>query len=114
VRGLHGTLRGPLMVSMIFTLSKPASAPKTRRTWPDRMPDLSKLVRSTEDAITDAGLWEDDARIVEYQRLAKVFPGEDADSLPTPGVRVRIVALQEQKTQQQPALIQEHETADEF
>jgi Holliday junction resolvase RusA-like endonuclease len=90
----HGsTISGPLAVSMVFTMAKPASAPKRRRTWPDRMPDLSKLVRSTEDAITDAGLWEDDARVVEYTRLAKVFSGEDVDSLPCPGVRVRIVAL---------------------
>lgn len=26
-----------------------------RRTWPDRKPDLRKLVRSTEDALSDAG-----------------------------------------------------------
>jgi Holliday junction resolvase RusA-like endonuclease len=79
-------------VSMVFTLPKPTSAPKTRKTWPDRMPDLSKLIRSTEDSITDAGLWEDDARIVEFARMAKVFPGEDADALSTPGVRIRIEA----------------------
>jgi Holliday junction resolvase RusA-like endonuclease len=83
-------LDGPLVVSMVFTLPKPASAPKRRRTWPDRKPDLSKLVRSTEDALTDAGLWADDARVVEYARLAKVFPGEDVDALSAPGVLVRI------------------------
>lgn len=93
VRKTHGAIKGPVMVSMVFTMPKPSSAPKTRKTWPDRMPDLSKLARSTEDAITDAGLWEDDARVVEYTRLAKVFSGEDVDSLPCPGVRVRIVAL---------------------
>ena len=83
-------LDGPLVVSMVFTLAKPASAPKRRTTWPDRKPDLSKLVRSTEDAISDAGLWADDARVVEYSRLAKVFPGEDPDALAVPGVRVRV------------------------
>lgn len=83
-------LDGPLVVSMVFTLPKPASAPKRRRTWPDRKPDLSKLVRSTEDALTDAGIWADDARVVEYARLAKVFPGEDVDALASPGVLVRI------------------------
>jgi crossover junction endodeoxyribonuclease RusA len=93
VREAHGIQRGPLLVSMVFTLPKPASAPKTRKTWPDRKPDLSKLIRSTEDAITDAGLWEDDARVVEFGRLAKVFPGEDRDALPVPGVRIRIEVL---------------------
>jgi Holliday junction resolvase RusA-like endonuclease len=85
-----GMLKGPLLVSMVFTVPKPASAPKKRRTYPDRKPDVSKLARSTEDAISDAGLWEDDARIIEYVRLAKVFPGEDHDALTSPGVRIRI------------------------
>lgn len=83
-------LDGPLVVSMVFTLRKPQSAPKRRRTWPDRYPDLSKLARSTEDALKDEGVIVDDARIVEYARLAKVFPGEDPDSLRVPGVLVRI------------------------
>jgi hypothetical protein len=52
------------------------------------MPDLSKLARSTEDAITEAGLWADDARVSEYARLAKVWPGCDPDALPVPGVVV--------------------------
>lgn len=88
-----GMFAGPLRVSMVFTLPKPASAPKKRQTWPDRKPDLSKLVRSTEDAISDAGLWEDDARIVEFGRVAKVFPGEDPEALSMPGVRIRIEVI---------------------
>lgn len=88
--GLQAALDGPLIVSMVFTLPKPTSSPKRRRTWADKKPDVSKLARSTEDAITDAGLWVDDARVVEYSRLAKVFSGEDPDSLDAPGVRVRI------------------------
>ncbi len=39
---------------------------------PYRIPDLSKLLRGIEDAITEAGLWADDARVAEYVRLAKV------------------------------------------
>lgn len=87
---LFPTLDGPLRVTMVFTVPKPASAPKRRRTWPDRKPDLSKLVRSTEDALSDAGFWADDARVVEYGRLAKVFPGEDPDALQSPGVVIRV------------------------
>jgi Holliday junction resolvase RusA-like endonuclease len=81
---------GPIIVRMVFTLAKPASAPKRRRVWAMRKPDLSKLARSTEDALTDSGLIADDARIVEYERLAKVFPNEDAESLDAPGVRIEI------------------------
>src|SRR5690348_16047198 len=55
VRGDRPPIDGPVIVRMVFTLPKPASAPKRRRTWPDKKPDLSKLARSTEDALTDAG-----------------------------------------------------------
>ena len=53
--------------------------------------DLSKLVRSTEDALTDAGTWEDDSRIVHCV-ASKVFPGEHADALASPGAVIRINA----------------------
>lgn len=79
---------GPILARMVFTLPKPASAPKSRKTWAMRKPDLSKLIRSTEDALTDAGLIRDDARIVDYGRAAKVFPGEDPEALRAPGVRI--------------------------
>lgn len=93
VRNGSAALDGPLTVRMVFTLPKPASSPKRRRTWPMRKPDLSKLARSTEDALVDAGLLADDARIVEYERLAKVFPGEDAEGLEAPGVRITITEV---------------------
>jgi len=87
--GDAGVLTGPLAVEMTFTLPKPKSAPKTRRTWPDRKPDLSKLVRATEDALTDAAAWEDDARVVEC-RAAKRYPGEGSDALVRPGCLIVI------------------------
>jgi Holliday junction resolvase RusA-like endonuclease len=83
----------PVRVRMVFTVPKPASAPKRRQTWPMRMPDLSKLARSTEDALSDAGVWKDDARVVEYARLAKVYPGEDAEALERPGARIVIEVI---------------------
>ena len=55
---------GPVNLDIDFTIPKPASAPKKRRVWPDKKPDLSKLIRSVEDACSDAGVWEDDARVV--------------------------------------------------
>lgn len=82
-------LDGPLVAVMVFTLPKPSSAPKTRRTWPCRKPDASKLARSTEDALTDAGVWTDDARVVTLVSR-KVYPGEDADALAAPGAVIAI------------------------
>lgn len=95
VRNGAAPLDAPLLVRMVFTMPKPASAPKRRKTWPMRTPDLSKLARSTEDALTTSGLWRDDARVVDYGRLAKVFPGEDPESLEAPGVRITIVVLED-------------------
>lgn len=86
-------LDGPLIARMVFTMPKPKSAPKRTQTWPSAKPDLSKLVRSTEDALTDSGIWRDDARVVEYSRVAKVYPGEDPEALDQPGCVITVHKL---------------------
>jgi crossover junction endodeoxyribonuclease RusA len=88
---------GPLRVSMVFTLKKPLSAPKRKRTWPDKKPDLSKLVRSTEDALVTAGLIADDARIVELT-AQKIFLGEGDPPIEGCGARISIENIDESKS----------------
>lgn len=84
------TISGPVWVAMVFSLRRPTSAPK-RVSRPATAPDLSKLCRCVEDALTDAGIWRNDAQVVEYVRLAKVFAGgNDPDAMDVPGVRVRV------------------------
>lgn len=83
-------LDGPLVAEVFFTLPKPTSAPKRRRTWPTKYPDLSKLLRSTEDALTTAGVWADDARVIGYRRLWKFFPNEGPEALTAPGAVIHI------------------------
>lgn len=95
-------LDGPLVARMVFTLPKPSSAPKRRRTYPDRKPDVSKLARSTEDALKDAGLIADDARIVGYSRLWKVYPNEDPEALAAPGALIEVQQLVAEMTTNQP------------
>ena len=82
-------LTGPLAATVVFTVPKPASALKRKRTWPCKRPDLSKLLRSTEDALTDAGIWLDDAQVVTYAAIRKVFAG-DPGAMPSPGARIEI------------------------
>jgi len=84
------TLDGPIAVYMVFTMPRPKSALK-RETIPYKTPDLSKLCRATEDAITEAGMWADDARVSDYVRLAKVWTGYDEMALMTPGVLIAAV-----------------------
>ncbi len=81
-----------LAVSVTFTLPKPQSAPKTRRTWPQRKPDIDKLVRSTFDALTDAGVWRDDSQVVDLVAV-KTYPGESMYALPSPGAVIHVTAI---------------------
>lgn len=76
-------------VVLLFTVPKPKSAPKRRRTFAIRKPDIDKLTRSTLDALTTAGVIADDARVVRLY-AEKNFPGEAQDSLDVPGVVVRV------------------------
>lgn len=106
--GAGPRLDGPLAVCMVFTVVRPAGHFRQGRNShllresapiaPATVPDLSKLIRSTEDAITDIGLWADDARVSEYATAAKVFTdteGCDRLALPSPGVVVACCHLED-------------------
>lgn len=80
---------GPVILEVTFTMIRPQRIPKGRAPVPDRTPDLSKLVRSTEDALTIAGVWEDDGRVVETI-ARKVYPGGHPNALPMPGAVIHV------------------------
>jgi Holliday junction resolvase RusA-like endonuclease len=84
---------GPLRVRMVFTVARNKEAVKTNRERPHCKPDLSKYARAVEDALTDAGVWHDDGQVVEYSRLAKVFPRMDPEAMTEPGVRILVEQL---------------------
>lgn len=84
---------GPVSVSMTFTLPRPAAAKK--RAHHATKPDLSKLVRSTEDAITDAGVWEDDSRVCRTV-AEKLYVGGGIAALSSPGAVIVITPLTDQ------------------
>jgi Holliday junction resolvase RusA-like endonuclease len=86
-------LAGPLAVSIWFALTKPASAPKTRRIWPAKRPDLDKLVRSTFDALGEAGVWGDDAQVVSVI-ASKAYAG-DGGALNVPGARIAVSVVEQ-------------------
>lgn len=85
---------GPLVLVVVFTLPAPKSLPKRSASYPAKLPDLSKLVRSTEDALTAAGVWKDDSRVVEC-RAIKTYgldtPGAHAEALRRPGAVIRVL-----------------------
>ncbi|MFF2864577.1 RusA family crossover junction endodeoxyribonuclease [Streptomyces rubiginosohelvolus] len=87
-------LDGPLEADIVFTVLKPASAPKRKRTWPTtrHSGDVDKLIRSTFDGITDAQAIADDSRIIRVT-ATKTFPGEHPEALSEPGAVIRLYTL---------------------
>jgi len=109
-------LAGPLVASVVYTLYKPVSAPKRKPSWPmGKKNDLDKLLRSTFDSLTAAGVWNDDGQVVEMTRLAKYYTvsqpgmvlplawaqhmfaiaGTKSDILATPGAVIRVASITE-------------------
>ena len=92
---------GPLRLDATFRFARPAvhflpanrrrSAPELRAGAPvyhATAPDLSKLIRALEDALTDAGLWPDD-RLVAVETGRKLWCGPDE----RPGADVLVAEL---------------------
>lgn len=90
----HWPLEGPVAVDVTFTVRKPASAPKRRRTWPAKKPDLDKLLRAVLDALTIAGAIGDDAQVVESS-ARKVFPREHPQASDAPGALIYLYRVGE-------------------
>lgn len=91
---LHA-VHGPASVVITFRLPRPKGHYGTGRNehlirpaapmFPAVKPDLDKLVRSTLDALGEAGCWNDDAQVVQLQ-VRKVYAGRDG----LPGAHIEI------------------------
>jgi Holliday junction resolvase RusA-like endonuclease len=85
--GMGIPISGPVFMHVTFYLPRPKSSPK-KRTLPDSKPDLSKLIRAVEDALSKIA-YEDDARItdiVAHKQFAVDRP---------PGVEIEISSVAE-------------------
>jgi crossover junction endodeoxyribonuclease RusA len=84
---------GPIHLEVVFWIQRPKkhygtgkNAETLRADAPcycQSAPDLSKLVRSTEDALTAAGVWKDDARVVVTRSEKRYVDG-------VPGAHIRV------------------------
>jgi len=91
----------PITVAAVFTVVRPASHYRTGRhaeqlrttapLEPVGRPDVDKLIRSTFDALTDAGALVDDARVVDVHAV-KCYPGGNLDALDAPGAVITVWA----------------------
>lgn len=96
-------LIGPIAIDLVFTVAKPKSAPKTRRTWPVVKPDIDKLARAVLDAGTIARLWGDDSQVVSLI-ADKAYPHETPLSLSMPGVYATVYLVDQPVIGEQLAL----------
>ncbi len=86
-----GLFLGPLKLTACFFMPRPKGHYGKRGLrpssppFPDKKPDLSKLVRALEDAMTGI-VYGDDAQIVLYD-VSKLYAG---NRVPPPGVSVTI------------------------
>ena len=91
---LHA-VHGPASVTITFRLPRPKGHYGSGRNehlvkpgappFPAVKPDLDKLARSTLDALGEAGVWNDDAQVVQLQ-VRKVYAGRDG----LPGAHIEI------------------------
>lgn len=58
-------LSGAVILAVEFYMPKPTGRPKRRRSLPSTKPDIDKLCRALCDALSAAGTYEDDARVVD-------------------------------------------------
>jgi Holliday junction resolvase RusA-like endonuclease len=88
-------LTGPVRLEIQFRLPRPKghfgtgrNADKLKssaRDYPTVKPDTTKLIRALEDALTDAGIWQDDTQVIQ-QTAEKIYGRQ-------PGAMVRIAPM---------------------
>ena len=76
-----------LAISIDFIFKRPPSVSQKKRPNHIVTPDLDKLVRSTMDALTQAGTWADDSQVVWLQ-ASKQYSSSPAER---PGAWIQIV-----------------------
>jgi Holliday junction resolvase RusA-like endonuclease len=84
---------GAVVARMVFSFARPRSVSRRARPFMTVKPDVDKLARGVGDALTDAGVFADDALIVDFTRLGKVYCNEDPEALEVPGVRIVVLPM---------------------
>lgn len=94
-------LRGSVLMNIVFVMPRPKSHYRTGKNsallredapkYHTNKPDLTKLVRSTEDALSDAGVWGDDTQVAQMiveKRYTDAIYG-------TPGAWIKLREIKE-------------------
>jgi len=70
-------IEGPVRLDLLFAFAQPKGR---KRQFKISKPDLDNLEKAVMDALTDAGVWCDDAQVVE-KHSTKVYGATDATSI---------------------------------
>lgn len=90
----HGLpYEGAVVMRLVVSLRRPPSVSRRKRPYPSVAPDVDKLMRAVGDALQKCGVVIDDAQIVDFTRLAKVYCNEDPESLEVPGARIVVLPM---------------------
>jgi Holliday junction resolvase RusA-like endonuclease len=86
-------LEGPVCFEVVFKFKRPKCHYRTGKhadqlrddapTHHTKQPDLAKLIRGIEDAMTQAGIWKDDSQVVTYGTTRKEWTDSDGFAMVT-------------------------------
>lgn len=82
-------------VAVTFSLPRPIAQPKRKRLFPThaRGSDIDKLCRAVLDALTDAGVWINDAQVVTLFARKRFINDPSPDVMTLPGVAIDIACI---------------------
>lgn len=76
---------GAVVVRLVFVMPRPAGTPKRHTPPATKRPDIDKLARAVLDAVTSAGVWDDDSQVIELVARKRL-----ADLGETPGCWITV------------------------
>jgi crossover junction endodeoxyribonuclease RusA len=90
----HETFDAPVSVIMLLRLRRPASVKISRRPYPAVKPDIDKITRNCLDALKQAGVYRDDAQVINLF-VQKRYATDDVAGSPGATIRVELVPIPE-------------------
>lgn len=84
------TTDSPVEVALDIRVIRPLSVSIRRRPYPSVKPDLDKIVRNTLDGLKSAGIYRDDAQVINIV-ARKRYATDDPDGAPGASIRVSLV-----------------------
>lgn len=90
--GVPEPVTGPVMLRIVFGLQSPKTVPSERNGYPSTEPDIDKMERAINDALTMSGIWKDDGQVVD-SHTTKLYIGHPECKLRAPGAWIRVYRI---------------------